>query len=384
MSGDLRVLAVCNYPSDTRPTHQVFVRALLREMKALGADITVLAPEPLWTLTKAGSRFRLPPRLEHRDGMPVHRPRYWTYSTIPLPLGGNTRRWSDRSRLRTLFREARTLTGSYDLCMAHFLYPHGLAAAHLGDLLRIPAVVSLGESSFDRYEAAYDPSEIGRLLAGFSGVIANSPLIQERCVSRYGLPEARVRVFPNGVNERHFYPRERGAARERCGLPPLRPIVVFVGQFIERKGPSRVLEAIRSRRDIGAVFLGNGPQAPSGAQVLHSGAVSHEEMPFWLSAADVFVLPTLDEGCSNAILEALFCGLPVVSSDLPFNRRILDDDVAILVDPRDANALSRAILTLVDDPDRRATMSRAALARSVSFRLSDRAARILTFFRSIL
>ncbi len=384
MSQELRLLAVCNYPSDTRPAHQVFVRALLREMRALGADITVFAPEPVWSVVRAGSRFRLPPRREQRDGMSIHRPRYVTYSTIPLPFGSNTRRWSDGSRLRTLSREAAALEGSPNLCMAHFLYPHGLAAAHLGGLLRVPAVVSLGESSFDRYESTYKPEEIGRLLAGFSGIIANSPLIQERCVVRYGLPEGRVRVFPNGVNDRHFYPRDRAEARELCGLPPDGLIVVFVGQFIERKGPSRVLQAIRSRPDIGAVFLGYGAQVPSGPQVLHSGAVSHEDMPMWLSAGDVFVLPTLDEGCSNAILEALSCGLPVVSSDLPFNHHVLNDDVAILVDPRDPSALSHAISTLVDDPGRRSAMSRAALARSASFRLSDRAARILTFLRSFL
>ena len=380
----LRLLTIGNYPSDNRPAHQVFVRALLREMVAMCVDVSVVAPEPMWNLVKAKTGFRLAPRFERRDGIPVHRPRYLTYSTIASSLGSGTRSWSVNAHVRAVLREAKKLSGPFDLCYGHFLYPQGFAAAEVGDALGIPAVVSLGESSFSRYENAFDRDDISRLLGRFAGVIANSPMIKEHCVQNYGLPEEKVRVFPNGVNEQHFYPRDRQLARQACGLPLDRPIVVFVGQLIERKGPLRVLEAIRSRPEIGAVFLGDGPQAPKGAQVLYQGSVPHEQIPLWLSAADMFVLPTLDEGCSNAILEALFCGLPVVSSDLPFNRGVIDEHVALLVDPRDVRALGQAIATLVDHPERRAEMSRAALRRSQSFHLADRASRILAFLQDIV
>jgi len=383
MSNRLRLLAVCNYPCDTRPAEEVFVRALLREMASLGADISVLAPESLGGLAKARTGFRLAPRFEMRDGIPIYRPRYLSYSSISLPLGGATFRWTVNAHVRTVLCEVGKLAGPFDLCLGHFLYPHGLAAARVGTTLGIPAVVSLGESSFNRYETTYDLNEVGRLLERFSGVIANSSIIKERCVQRYDLSEAQVRVFPNGVNEEYFHPRDRKSVRQHCQLPLDRPIIIFVGQFIERKGPLRVLEAISSRPGIGAIFLGYGPQVPKGPQVLYQGEVPHEEVPVWLNAADIFVLPTLDEGCSNAILEAIFCGLPVVSSDLPFNHSILDEQVAVLVDPRDVGALGLAISSLVDDPERRAAMSKAALHRSQSFRLTDRARRILAFLRTL-
>jgi glycosyltransferase involved in cell wall biosynthesis len=382
-SNPLRLLAVGNYPSDNKPVHQVFVRALLRELMSLCVEVTVLAPEPVWNLVKAKTGFRLAPRFETRDGIPVHRPRYMTYSTIAAPLGGRTRSWSVNAHVRTVLHAAGKLRGEFDLCYGHFLYPQGLAAAELGDALGIPAVLSLGESSFSRYEGAFGRKEIGRLLGRFAGVIANSSAIKDRCVQDYGLPESRIRVFPNGVNERLFYPRDRRLARAQCGLPLDRPIVAFVGQLIERKGPLRVLEAIRARPEIGAIFLGDGPQAPRGQQVLYQGVAPHEQIPLWLSAADIFVLPTLDEGCSNAILEALCCGLPIISSDLPFNRDIVDARTARLVDPRDVNAIAQAVTSLVDDPERRAEMRRAALRRSQSFRLSERAGRILEYLRAL-
>jgi glycosyltransferase involved in cell wall biosynthesis len=129
--------------------------------------------------------------------------------------------------------------------------------------------------------------------------------------------------------------------------------------------------------------LGSGPQVPKGPQVLYQGVVPHEEIPEWLNAADIFVLPTLDEGCSNAILEAIFCGLPVISSDLPFNHGVLDAQVAVLVDPRDERALGQAIAWLLKQPQRRAAMSQAALRRMQAFRLADRARSIVTFLRSL-
>ena len=122
---------------------------------------------------------------------------------------------------------------------------------------------------------------------------------------------------------------------------------------------------------------------PTGPQVLHQGPVPHEDVPVWLSAADIFVLPTLDEGCSNAILEALFCGLPIVSSDLPFNRDVLDDQVAILVNPSHVKEIGQAISLLVNRPEHRAAMSTAALQHSRSFRLGDRAERIYAFLKTL-
>jgi len=371
----LRLLALCGYPSDPRPTHQPFVRALLRALAGRGAEPCVLAPESLW-------RRRPAPRFELREGLPVHRPRFPSFSAIALPGVGSTRRWSDASYRRAALRSSGGL-GPFDLCFAHFLYPHGLAAAEIASRLRVPAVLSLGESSFRRYDAAYDARRTAALLARFAAVIANSPVIEAQLVERYGVPKGRIHVLPNGVDERHFFPRERAEARRALGLPAERPILAFVGHLNERKGPLRVMEAIRSRPEIGAVFLGQGPQRPQGAQVLHAGAVPHEQVPVWLSAADLFVLPTLDEGCSNALLEALACGLPAVTSDRPFNRAVVDESVALLVEPSDPAALGAAIALLVDHPDRRAALGAAALAHADAFRLERRADRILDLMRGV-
>ena len=189
----IRLLAVGRYASDARPSHQPFVRALLMELAAQGVEVTVVAPEPLAGLLKRSSGHRLAPVTEMRDGIPIHRPRYLGYSAVRLPLLGSTRRLSDRAYRRAALRAALGLGQRFDLCYGHFLYPHGAAALAIGRRLGIPAIVSLGESSFARYEAGYDTETISRLLRRFDGVIANSPELSERCTGIHGVPASAVR-----------------------------------------------------------------------------------------------------------------------------------------------------------------------------------------------
>jgi glycosyltransferase involved in cell wall biosynthesis len=372
----LRVLACCGFPSQERPSHQPFVRELLVALAGQGAALTVIAPESLW------ARAPRPPRFAEFAGLPVHRPRFPSFSEVELPVLRSTARWSDAAYRRAALRAARGL-GPVEVCFGHFLYPHGLAAAAIADRLGVPAVLSLGESSFRRYERAYTGRETAAAFARFRAIVANSPVLEAQLVERYGVPKECITVLPNGVDEERFRPLDRPESRRRLGLPEGRPILAFVGHWSERKGPLRVMEAIRGRPDIGAVFLGRGLQRPSGPQVLHAGPVPHEDVPVWLSAADLFVLPTLDEGCSNALLEALACGLPVVTSDRPFNRAVVDESVARLVEPRDPAAIGAAIAALVDRPEERAKLAGAALAHARAFSLERRAARIHALLRAV-
>ena len=69
----------------------------------------------------------------------------------------------------------------------------------------------------------------------------------------------------------------------------------------------------------------------------------HDVIAEYLNCADIFVSPTLAEGCSNSIVEAMACGLPIISSDLPFNHDILDEKNSILLDPVEVNEIALAI-----------------------------------------
>ena len=90
------------------------------------------------------------------------------------------------------------------------------------------------------------------------------------------------------------------------------------------------------------------------------------KLVYYLNAADFFILPTLAEGCCNAIIEAIACGLPVISSDLPFNRDILDESNSILVDPTDITSIQEAIVRLYENIDLRKQLSYGSIQKAKS------------------
>jgi glycosyltransferase involved in cell wall biosynthesis len=95
--------------------------------------------------------------------------------------------------------------------------------------------------------------------------------------------------------------------------------------------------------------------------------------------ADVFCLPTLQEGCCNAIVEALACGLPVISSDRSFNYDILNESNSILIDPIDEDAIAVALRSLYEDKALRAQLSQGALIAGESLTIDERAKKVLSF-----
>lgn len=108
----------------------------------------------------------------------------------------------------------------------------------------------------------------------------------------------------------------------------------------------------------------------------------HDELANYLCASDIFVLPTLNEGCCNAIIEALACGLPVVSSNLSFNWDILNDSNSVLVDPNNIEEISCAIKRLKDDKIFRERLSSGAEKTASKLTIQQRAKRILNFINS--
>ena len=118
--------------------------------------------------------------------------------------------------------------------------------------------------------------------------------------------------------------------------------------------------------------------------ILFKGNCEHSKIPELLSSADMFVLPTMDEGCCNAIIEALACGLPVISSNGEFNDELLDDNVSIRVDPLDIQQIRKAIIKLSNDPELRQKMSSETIKKAKNFDINIRAKRIIDWMNDIL
>ena len=191
-------------------------------------------------------------------------------------------------------------------------------------------------------------------------------------------------MIPNATDETRFYAKDRAACREKLDWDPAQFIVAFTGSFIERKGVRKLCAALDRFDDVYSVFIGTGEQQPDCKNIIHCGRVPNAQMCDYLNAADIFVLPTLAEGCCNAIVEAVCCGLPVVSADRAFNYDVLDCGNSILIDPLSEDEIYEAIRKLKDDEQLRSRLSRGCLDRAKELTLDARVDKINAFIGKFL
>ena len=190
---------------------------------------------------------------------------------------------------------------------------------------------------------------------------------------------SRTAIIPNGYREDEFYVTDRAQAREKLGFDSSAFIVAFVGGFEDRKGTRRLSSALDRFPDVYSIFIGKGNEPPTCRNILYQGVVEHNRLCTYLNSADIFVLPTNAEGCCNAIIEAVACGLPVVSSNKSFNNEILDDSYSIRINENSVDEIADAIRCLKDDCELRRRMSESAATASAQFKISRRGQAIVGF-----
>jgi glycosyltransferase involved in cell wall biosynthesis len=219
-----------------------------------------------------------------------------------------------------------------------------------------------------------------------AAIVANSRATAEVAISE-GAEARRVVVIPNGVPLPEWEPTRgngdgnetppRRRARQQLGLPRGCRVVGAVTSLKPIKDPLTLVRAFAQRParrpEDRLVLVGEGPLGPAlraearrlgvGEQLVLAGC--HGEPARLLPAFDLFALPSLTEGCSNALIEAMAAGLPVVTTAVGGNREaVVDGRTGLLVPVGDTQAMGAALTRLLDDPRRAAALGQAGRARA--------------------
>jgi glycosyltransferase involved in cell wall biosynthesis len=373
------------FPNANQPTLGIFVR---ERMTALTrhCELRVVAPIPWFPANGLirGSRYVGLAPVEAGGPFPVYHPRVLS---IPRYLKCVDGILYAASLARFLARLRRDFP--FDLIDAHFAYPDGLAAVLLGRLLRRPVVVTLRGSIVRLQHYRLHRPQIRWALDHAARVIAVSQSLKD-VATDLGVDARHISVIPNGVDLTKFRPKVRSAAREACGLPLDRPIILTVGGIYEGKGQHHVVEALArlSARRPDAVYVMVGEdrrdgyveglrervaRAGLGERVRFAGRKPHDALAEWYSAADVFCLATRSEGWANVLLEALACGTPVVATRVGGNAEIVPSDrYGLLVAHGDVPALADALDRAIES-----RWDRAALAAYAAGHTWDAAASLV-------
>jgi len=196
----------------------------------------------------------------------------------------------------------------------------------------------------------------------------------EKMQKHYNVDPSKVRIVPNGVDPEKYKPADDPAALKRkFGLGNV-PVVLFVGNLIPRKGLPFLIEAakktVKSHADVRFVVVGDGPLKNqlnadlknanlSGRFTLFS-RLTDEALAEMYGCADVFVLPSVQEGQGIVLLEAASSGKPVVAFDIGgVNEAVKSGETGLLVESGNSGALADALLKLLMDADLRLKMGSA-------------------------
>ncbi len=271
------------------------------------------------------------------------------------------------------------------------------ALAFVGPVVRLrPTVVTVYDLSFLLYPAAFHrlnrwylsamtPLSVRRARR----VIAISESTRSDLVRLTGVPADRIEVVYPGLEPgmgRVSDPDALAQFRRRHGLPDR--CILSVGTLEPRKNAETLVRAYAALRAKGAiphalVLVGARgwryesvfkaiEESGYAQDIIVPGYVAHEELPFWYSIAELFVYPSLYEGFGLPVLEAMACGVPVITSDVSSLPEVAGD-AAVLVQPS-REALADAISRVARDATLRAEMSEGGLKRAQSFTW-ERAAR---------
>lgn len=210
--------------------------------------------------------------------------------------------------------------------------------------------------------------------------VANSRAVRDASCRALGIAPERVTVIHRGRNLEELSAHCQGSridTRRRLGVPEDAFLVLCVSRLIPRKGHDvliRALSHVRERAPAARLLLvGDGPARASLerriAELRLADCIdllgSRSDVPGLLAAADAFALPSLYEGCSGALIEAMLTGLPIVATDIPPNREVLgSEDTGILVPTRDSNALAESLLLLEGNRHRATSLGIAARRRA--------------------
>ncbi len=348
----LSVLALTSqYPNAASPHQASFNRQQFAELAKI-CDLSVVAPVPIKEMLGPGQNPSKP--LSRHP--PVVHPVFWYPPKFKRQWHGRTYLWSVWPAVQRVAKSR-----AFDVMLATWLYPDGWAAGVMARRLGLPLVIKLHGS--DVHTLGRDATRRPKLieaLAAANKVVAVSRDLAE-AAEELGAAAERITVVPNGIDHDLFRPRDKLRAREELGLDPHATYLLFLGRLNLVKGPDLAVEALTLINDANLLVVGDGPMEESlkqraarlglGERVLFLGQRPHQEVPRYLAACDLLVLPSRSEGQPNAVLEALAAERPVVAAAVGGVPEIVADSrQGMLFPPEDPAALAAAVRRALEYP----------------------------------
>jgi glycosyltransferase involved in cell wall biosynthesis len=251
----------------------------------------------------------------------------------------------------------------FDLFHVHFTWPWGYIGVKLKEKFEVPLIIT--GHGYDVYDLPFRDRryfEMVRETLSSADRIITVSHSNFKFIKKLGI-KTKTEVIPNGFDSKLFYPIDSRNCREVLGLPVNKRIILNVGHLEKVKGHEYLIEAmkkiVKKRGDILCIIVGDGSlrvklekqikKLNLGDYVKLVGAKPHDEIPYWMNACDIFVLPSLSEGNPTVMFEVLACGKPFVGTKVGGIPEIItSEDYGLLCEPANPEDLAEKILVALE------------------------------------
>ena len=304
--------------------------------------------------------------------------------------------WTLREMFTYLWRGyfiARKLISEheYDIVHAIFGFPSGLIAYLFRK--KVPYVVSMRGSDVPFFNSRFSiwykimNPLIKMIWKSAIGLSSNSESLKELALETK--PDIEIKVIPNGVDPNEFSP---DVSARGSGLR-----ILTVARLIERKGIGYLIDAVSKMKmrmpGLSLTVVGSGymkskleqqaKEKMNSDSIRFLGEVPHNELPAIYSSHDIFVLPSFNEGMSNALLEAMASGLPIITTITGGTKELMNGN-AVLIEKGSSESIIEALDSIIDDAEKLERMKRISVERSKKFSWSKTTQEYIDFYNDSL
>lgn len=313
------------------------------------------------------SRFQFIPRAFRKAVNPVD----YSYNNISvyfpkffmLPVDFSRKKAGERAYNATLKLISKE-TINFDIIHAHFIHYSGEVGARLKEKYRKPLVIT--GHGYDVYELPFRDNDFRKIakyaLDSADHIITVSNSNQSKLM-KLGIEKEKITVIPNGYDPNIFKPIPKEQCVKKLNLPEDKKIIISVGALEEIKGHEYLIKAmskvVNKKPNVLCFIIGDGSLKTKLQNLISRlnlnnyvkmiGAKPHEEIPLWMNACDLFVLPSLNEGNPTVMFECLGCGKFFVGTSVGgVPEIIINDKLGYLCEPKNPDKLAENILMALD------------------------------------
>ncbi len=399
MPKKIRILIIStSYPNPLNLNAGIFVHSLVKALAKHDCEVKVFCPIPLSFLWKYNEYKSFPENMKY-EGIKIH---FVRYRRIPGKYGHSI---STYLLAKNIYNKLLPLIDDFnpDIIHAHWATPSGFVGLFLKKIINVPIVCNLMGSDINAYPNydMYSKFLTRKVINESDRIISVSKSLKHKA-EILGKPKYPIDVVYMGIDIKDVYYdiRHRETIRKKYNISAQEKIVMFVGNIATSKGIWELLKVFikinKDDKNVKLFLVGSGKALNSAKnycttnkinhRVEFIGRVLHKEISKWLSACDIFVLPSHSEGLPNAVVEAMACRRPVIATRVGgIPEIIVNNKNGMLIPPKDVQELYNKIMLLCENNKRAEKIGNAGYSTIIEKLSWDKSAEhIIDIYKKIL